>query len=461
MKPLIPLAFIIFLIGCNLSCNNPIKKGEVENLTMSSVISKSAPSFYIGVNEIKLPNPLPGLQSFVWGRLNNKIVLIGGRIEGFHGLTGRDSAFKSRLANTSVFVLDIATYSYKEMKMDAIDLSLQQFFSTNMEFCQNGDSLFLVGGFGKINTSDLRSNYTFNKMVTLSISSLINQVEMSNGNIKKAILQTASSPILQVTGGELYKKGNIFYLSFGQNFNQIYSIGTTGIYTSSVKTFSVTNGIISDTASYVNSTMLHRRDLPVTEIITKDQVMLAAFGGVFSSTNDGYLNPVYVSMNGKSISAIQDTLIQKTNQYDCAMISIFDVTSNSNTTVLLGGIGQYQYHVSTGIWENGDQGAKLPFVKTITQMIYQNGKMTQNIQIPPKYPELPVLIGANAIFIPSANLIYSNKTIDYSKITSDSTSIGLMYGGILSQMPTSSEIYPTSLNTKLYQVYLVKNKSGK
>jgi hypothetical protein len=143
------------------------------------------------------------------------------------------------------------------------------------------------------------------------------------------------------------------------------------------------------------------------------------------------------------------------------MISIFDSPSNSNTTVLLGGIGKYQYHVSTGTWENGDKGAKLPFVKTITQMVYKNAVMKQLIQIPPNNPELPDLVGANAIFIPSSNLIYANKTIDYSKINADSTSIGIMYGGIVSQIPTSSELYPTSLSKKLYQVYLVKNKNQK
>jgi hypothetical protein len=108
---------------------------------------------------------------------------------------------------------------------------------------------------------------------------------------------------------------------------------------------------------------------------------MAVFGGVFSSNGDGYQNPVYITVNGKNIIANQDTLMQKTNQYDCAMISIFDAASNSNNTILLGGIGKYQYHVSTGVWEDGDQGAKLPFVKTITQMVYQNGVMKQQIQI--------------------------------------------------------------------------------
>ena len=49
-------------------------------------------------------------------------------------------------------------------------------------------------------------------------------------------------------------------------------------------------------------------------------------------------------------------------------------------------------------WENGDDGAKLPFVKSITQMEWKNGTLIQFNQEPPTTPELPKLIGANAIF---------------------------------------------------------------
>jgi hypothetical protein len=233
--------------------------------------------------------------------------------------------------------------------------------------------------------------------------------------------------------------------------------GVNGNYTCAVRKFNFTGNDITDTVSYIDTTLLHRRDLPVAPVIQNQNGFYAAFGGVFSNNDDGFQNPVYLDLNGGKISVKKDTLIQLTNQYNCAMVSVFDAASNSNITALLGGIGKYQYHPETHSWEDGDGGAKLPFVKTITQMIYYNGVMHQQIQLPPESPELPDLAGANAIFIPDENYIYSDRTIDYSKITADTTRIGLMYGGIKATGPTSSPFYPTSVNNTVYEVYLYKN----
>lgn len=440
-----------------LSCGSPADNNDKKTTgPKAEAGTAAAPSFVIGVTPVATPANFPGLQSFVWARLDNKIVLFGGRTEGFHGLTGRDSAFKTRKANTAVYLIDLDSFSFQQMQLDTTDASLLQFFSANMEFCQRGDSLFVLGGYGRRQLSDAQSNVTFNTFVTISVSQLIGQVQQGNGNIKNAILSTLSSPFLQVTGGELVKQDNYFYLIGGQNFPQVYQgLGITGNYTSAVRKFSINNGVLADTSSYVD-TVLHRRDFPATPVVLNGETFYAIFGGVFSANNDGYQHPVYIAVPNGRILVKQDTLTQMTSQYDCAFVSLYDPASNSNTTVLLGGIGKYQFHAATQTWENGDAGARLPFVNTITQMVVQNGFVKQNIQLPPASPALPFLLGANAIFVPYSNLLYSGNTIDYSKITSDSTVIGVMYGGIKSQLPTSSEIYPTSLNTTPYYVYLKK-----
>ena len=90
-------------------------------------------------------------------------------------------------------------------------------------------------------------------------------------------------------------------------------------------------------------------------------------------------------------------------------------------------------------------------------MIWQGGNLSQFVQIPPQYPELPELIGANAIFFPIDNLVYENNVIDYNKLGPDSTIIGYLYGGIKSPRPTSSAIYPTVINDNLYQLTVTKN----
>src|SRR5439155_25019936 len=127
-----------------------------------------------------------------------------------------------------------------------------------------------------------------------------------------------------------------------------------------------------------------------------------------------------------SRSAIMmDTLKQVTNQYDCAFATVYDPASATNITVLMGGIGKFQYHPETGLWEDGDRGIPLPFVRSITQMRFQNGRMSQRIQLPPYEQEMPGFIGASAIFFPRSELLYRDGIIDYRKLINDSMAIGI------------------------------------
>ncbi len=440
------------------TCQTTDKKGSstTQESVQDTVAAEAAmPDITISVKALA-DKKLPSLQSFVWGRQGSKIVCLGGRVEGFHGLTGRDQAFKASRANTFVYVIDFSNFSFKMLGMDMNDSQMLQFSSTNMEFAQSGNNLFVVGGFGLSSQNVTRSNTTFNRIVSFSISELIKQVELGPqvGDVKKAIQGMASSPFLQVTGGELVIRDNNFYLMFGQKFGRMYDPGSSGTYTCAVRRFRFSNNAISDTSSLRNCDALHRRDLPVAHVLQNNLDFYAAFGGVFTENNDGYTNPAYVTIkNGAPVARI-DTLIQKTNQYDCAIVPVFDPITNTHVSALMGGIGKYQYHTDTHAWEDGDSGAKLPFVKTITQMICANGVMSQKVQLPPQQPELPELVGANAIFIPRAELLYDAETISYRKLKPGRNLIGYMFGGIKSIKPTSSEIFPTSLNKTVYEVYL-------
>lgn len=441
--------FMITMIACK-------GQDQTQNTTLKASAVANNPVFTLGVLPVSVPDSLPFLQSFAWATYGTKLLLIGGRIEGFHGLSELDTVFKTSKANTAIQVIDLADYSYDEMPLNTKDAKLLQLASSNMEFFQDGDTLYLVGGFGIRAPGSVQSNYTFPRLISLSVREMINQVESeSGGDPYKAIINMASSPFLQVAGGELVKDDNTFYLMFGQNYQGAYNTGKNGVYTGAIRKFRLGQGQIVDTSSYIDP-MLLRRDLPLAPVVQQSGNLYAAFGGVFTPDDDGYVNPVLININNGSISATQDTLIQITNQYDCARAVIYDPVNNFSTTVLFGGIGANQYNRQTKKWEHGDDGAKLPFVKTITQMIFQNGNLSQYIQLPPQNPELPEYIGANAIFIPDTTLLYAEGILDYQKITSDTASIGIIYGGIKSSRPTSSNIYPTSTNNTVYEVFLYR-----
>ncbi len=434
--------FTILFSGC----------GDSQTAVESTL--NETPTFNIGVKAMDSPTNWPYLQSFALAQSGDEILLIGGRTEGFHGFNELDTIFKTTKANTAIWVINLATLAVSKLELNLQDSLELPFCYSNMQFYQSGDTLYLNGGYGPASYSDSQSNITNNKIYAIGVSEMINQVK-NQGKVSSAIIDMASSPFVQVTGGELIYEDGWFYLLFGQNYSGAYAPGVTGAYTSAIRTFRFSNGQIQDTSSIADS-IFYRRDLNVVKITQKSGDFYAGFGGVFNSLNNGFLNPVYVHTNQGSPTGMMDTLEQKTSQYACANISIYDPNSDACITVLLGGIGRYQYDAQNKSWEDGDNHALLPFVKTITQMKYQNGKMEQYIQLPPDEPDLPNLIGANAIFLQDMNLIYKNQTIDYSKITGDTTKIGLMYGGIFSPKPTSSSIYPTTLNKTIYEVFLYR-----
>jgi len=414
------------------------------------------PAFTVGVRALEDLPELPYLHSCAWARQGAKVLLIGGRIDGFHGLSERDTVFKTSRANTSLFVIDFDDFSYSELPLDPQDASLLPFSASNMEFCQEGDTLYLAGGYGRQNPSDPQSNFTIDQLTVLRVSAMIDQVERGvAGDPKAAILQTVNSPYVQVSGGEMAKRGSYLYLMFGQKYPGAYALGVTGTYTSAVRRFRLQGNQLIDTTS-IRGDAFHRRDLSVEEVIQNSGNFYAAYGGVFTADDDGYEQPVKIFLDDAQMYFQLDTLHQKTNQYDCARISVYDENANANVHVLLGGIGKYQYDEATGRWEDGDNGAKLPFVKTITQMIWQDGRLTQHIQLPPGEPELPEWLGTNALFVARPEWTRAPNAINFSKLTADTTSIGWLYGGIRSQRPTSSRIYPTSVNRTVYEVFLYK-----
>ena len=444
------IAAAIFLNSCSGGSDKP------ESLEAQA---DYYPIFTLGVQPMNLPTPVPGLQSFAWGRAGDIILMLGGRTEGFHGLTTQDSVFKTSKANPCILALDITTFKYDSVCLSNSDAAYLALLTSNTQFYQDGQFLYVIGGFGIKDTSAKRSNYTHSSLFAYPLFDMIKQVKSPGKNLSKVLASKVSSPFLQVAGGELVKIKDTFYLLFGQNYIGPYRPGVTGNYTSAIRKFRIQNGQVVDTASYID-TILHRRDLPFAPVIQKSGTFYAAFGGVFNSNAEGYVNPVYFYPGNPNQLYRQDTLTQITSQYDCARAVLYDPANDVSTTVLFGGIGQNQYDTSTNQWVKGDNGAKLPFVRTITQMTFQKGQMNQYVQLPPA-PMLPELIGTNAVFFPYSNFLYSDGVIDISKITADSTAIGIIYGGIKSPKPTSSDIYPTTVNNTIYQVFIYKNQLAK
>lgn len=276
----------------------------------------------------------PRLQSFVIAQSSsgNEWLLVGGRLNGFHGFAPPDANFPYANANTKIWVVDLDSAphvsSYDVSRLPANLLPVRdQLSSTNMQGYQDGNTLYLTGGYG-INYGGTGNLVTYSMLTAINVDRLIQAVSSGRaadvpGQISFSNDQTGR---LQVTGGEMLKLGDYFYLVMGQSFNGQYmpcvapsalTPPCQQVYTDQIRRFKITrdaagNPIIDDNVNapsywaFQDAANFHRRDLNVTPTILADGTEgIAAYSGVFTppDPNDPDANmpwryPVYISASG-------------------------------------------------------------------------------------------------------------------------------------------------------------------
>jgi ligand-binding sensor protein len=427
--------------------------------------SQTAAPAYSLVVKASTRTGLP-LQSFVSGRSGDNLLILGGRTNGFHGTDATDSTinFPASLANQYIVVYNPVTATVTKASIPA--QYFDQLTSTNMQSCQDGDILYVCGGYGK----NSKGNYvTYSGLLAVNVPKMINGVLNGESNLGQYIVAT-DNPHMAVTGGELLKIRSLFYLVMGQKFTGQYApLSGTNLqeYTNEIRQFSITLSgsslsstmirTFKDSNSVDSNSRFHRRDLNVLPIIDGNgKEGIAVYGGVFTQKVNGvWQNPVYVlqDMYNQPVVTI-DPMQQKFNQYGCAHVLIFDPLSRAMCTSLIGGISYYAYSDKKGIYP--DPG--VPFSKAITTLTRYNGVTTENYASSAN--ALAEYVGAESVFMPLQSLAYTANEgmIDYTKIpaSAQGTLIGYMFGGIQATAAQSNNIYPTFTNKTLYEVYLIK-----
>jgi hypothetical protein len=434
------------------------------SITAASVQAQAP--YTIRVTEV--PNmQMPALQSFCYAQYNGYWLLFGGRTNGFHGVSDPSSAFPTRYDNQRFWVIDLANNKSWSAPIPAA--YLQRLRATNIQFYQDGNTLFCNGGYGSTCDDDQDSCYqTFPYLSALNISGLVTAIVNNQTTGLEKYITSIQDERMRVTGGALKKLGSWYYLIFGHNYNSIYKGGITGLYTEQVRKFQISGGVggmtitnyqaLTTKLPYGGYTQFHRRDLNTVNSIMPDQTLgVTAYGGVFTKEAGPYPNPVYIgqSSGGATTINIDTTFQQKFCLYDCAYISLYDQSSSTNYTSFLGGITNY-YYDKNNTPTPSNAANFMPFFNHVSTIA--RNKNMQSKEFPQLTPALPGYIGANAIFIAAANtpVVQGSEIIDYAKL-GKSTLLGWMYGGILATAPQSSEFNPTYASGKVYAVYLDKN----
>ncbi|MDB4947921.1 MAG: hypothetical protein JWM27_570 [Gemmatimonadetes bacterium] len=410
--------------------------------------------------------PAPGLQSFAFAESGGRWLLIGGRRNGFHRTSDRERTFPSRMSNDSVYVVDPA--ANRQWRAPLPPALRNRLRTTNMEFFQDGNQLYLVGGYGSTCDEDRPDCYqTFPNLTAVRVASAIAAVISGRADSLARSMASITDERMRVTGGALKKVGRSFYLVFGHNYHTIYQGGVSGVYTHQARRFDIewAGGLPSIVryraapvpAPTADSSQFRRRDLNVVEAIRPNgRVGLTVYGGVFTPHDGAWLNPVYVdSVNAAPRLTVDRRFTQKMNPYECAQVVMYDRGTRSMLTTLVGGISFYYYDAS-GTLVPSNINNFMPFVNTVTTLVRRADSTT--VEFPQANADsLPARIGANSVFIPRPGIPIvagTHEVIDFRALPAGRVMLGWMYGGIRATAPQSGELNPTFASSTIYEVWM-------
>lgn len=413
--------------------------------------------YTIDLQPVEITN-LQGLHSYAFGQADGKWLIVGGRTDGLHPRQPFAS-FPVSHNNTYLYVIDVTTKAFWSAPLSSLATGLQeQLQATNMNFYQDEDTLYIIGGYAFSATAN--DHITFPYLTAIEVSAVIDAVIAGSSVVP--YFKQVSDPAFAITGGQLGKLGNTYYLVGGHQFDGRYNpMGHntySQTYSEQIRKFAFDNSgptlSFNHLANVTDAVHLHRRDYNLMpQVFTDGSLGYMISSGVFQTTSDlPFLYPVIVTEDG---ILAETGFNQYLSNYHSASTSLYDSVSNTMHHLFFGGMSQY-YH-------NGDSLVKddrVPFVKTISRVTRSATGVFQEFQEPTSMPELQ---GASAEFIPNKTLPhYSNEAIKLSAITDDTTLLGHIFGGIYSNSlnPFSvNQTNQTSADNTVYAVRLIKGAS--
>jgi hypothetical protein len=408
--------------------------------------------FSIELEPVSIPE-LGGIQSFSFGQANGKWLIVGGRLDGLHRRQPWAS-FDVAGHNDRLIVVDPESMEQWSAPLTSLPVGVQeQLSSTNMNYHQEGDYLYCIGGYGYSPTEGDHTTYSYLTAIDVpeAIEAIINGTDFSSA------FRQISDPQFQVTGGRLKKIYEVYHILGGQKFlgryNPMNNPTFTQEYTNQIRRFTLnddgTTMNIQFLPAFSDPLNLHRRDYNAEpQILPNGEEGITLFSGVFQPTADlPFLNSVTVDSTN---FLIDDTFQQYFNHYHCPVIPLYAAESNEMHTLFFGGIAQY-YEDNGVLVQDND----VPFVKTIARVTRDASGKMEEYKLP---VEMPSYLGAGAEFLPNKELPhYNNEVLKLDELSSGKVLLGYIYGGINS--PDANIFWindgtQSTANNQIFKVYL-------
>ncbi|MFN2396579.1 MAG: hypothetical protein ABR597_12930, partial [Bacteroidales bacterium] len=434
----------------------PVLIGIVVSFLSVNLFSQNTFNYSIELQTVNI-SELPGLHSYAFGQHDGKWLIIGGRKDGLHARQPFLS-FPNEYNNTDIYVIDVNSRQFWSASLNVLPLGIrEQLQSTNMNFYQDNDTLYIIGGYAYSESTG--NHITFPYLTSVQVSSLVDAV-ISGNNITPFFKQITGD-IFTITGGQLGKIDDTFFLVGGHRFDGRYNPmngpSFTQTYSNQIRKFTINNS--GTQLSFLNySTItdpihLRRRDYNLLpQIFPNGTEGYTISSGVFQADADlPFLYPVDITASGYNPLT---EFNQYLNHYHSAKAALYDSVRNEMHSLFFGGMSQYYYKDGALIKDD-----LVPFVKTISLLTRYHDGTLEEFQLP---FEMPGLKGASAEFIPNQLLPhYTSEIIKLSKIPQDEFIIGHIYGGILSPSLNpfaNNQTNTTSADPSIYAVKLIRNK---
>jgi len=473
----------------------------------------------------------PALQSFAHGSIGTEWILLAGRtnkndsVGGLHNLHANyaDSSFIPRSYNGDMYWYDVSTPSTPAMSINFADLItvlrdnlcpiiglrdnseceshlnnlLEVFNSSNPLVTQNGDFLYMLGGYGPLD-GDTNNYQTFNSLAQIHLPTAMNVVKGNHeqisdeqwSNFIRIGIDTTNT--LVSTGAELFYINNTFYLAGGHNFGDSASSGgqkyLDAVYAFTIAdkgTFELDLTVTDSISDKINpkdsisdiTSIFRRRDGPVVPALFKNPKTgnldqgLSFYGGVFKHSkpaqkdslfawNDAiYVHPSW-NTSGKNFTYDSTYNQNNHNLYACGNFVAYDSLLGEVHTFLYGGIGTGNYsgpNKLSGFTNNG-----MHITLDLDSLKSRNKVITDIFN-----SDTTKIYGAESVLILNDELTYyqtkagvTTEIVDLATTfkNGDSIDIGYIYGGIeaFSQNPGSYGPSNSAASDKIWKVTLTR-----
>ena len=465
---------LIFIVANSAVC---FLSADLINQTPTTtvILPNSLLPFTVSVEEADFSLP-SGLHSFAYAVYNGKWLFICGRTNGIHTFDP-DNNFPALDQNTVIYLVDPVTKTTISRSLAAPTAGLTQaqidtLSVTSPQFYTSGSTLYITGGYG-IDT--ITGAFTTKDTLTaINLPGLMHwMIEPVFGETAADYIRQIHHSIFQVAGGYMNQfPGHATLLVMGQNFAGFYTDGSNGIYSEKIRRFNIIDdGVnlsvnVRSSIPKLHETSLRRRDLNVVPILFhksgRYRTELIAFSGVFTPLGGIWTVPVVIAADGKT--KVKDPAFhhnafkQGMNNYICPTAGLYSKATHNMYSLFFGGLS-YGYFVG----RNFITDAEIPFINQITTIQYdKHGHFSQYL-MEAEYPVIlstgsnpgnPLLFGANAVFIPSAEVLkYGKEVLNYDSLVGP-TVIGHIVGGIQSTLPNTNVASDSTASAHIFIVTL-------